>query len=88
MTTDEHSDRARAILTEAKRAAELGLDRMVLKLTRKRKPRNWDRVRVLPGVWGRIIGSDSGGVYYVVVAIVDVVAALERVMLPAAEAAK
>jgi hypothetical protein len=55
-------------------AESQGLGRCVLVLTRKRAPRNFDRVRVLPGVVGRICGSRGIGAeqrWFVDVSIAD-----------------
>lgn len=80
---DLYERRAKVItlLTECRRVLEQGLTFIVLVKTYQRRPRSCDRVRVMPGVIGRIIGSQSRGQYIVSVKCVDLVAALERVML-------
>ncbi len=78
--TFKMQDRVCALLKAAEAAASQGLERMILIKTWKRAPKNWDRALIMPGVYGRIVGSTEPGKYMVDVAIADVVAELERVM--------
>lgn len=70
-----------ALLEHAQRASEQGLTRMVVMKSWRRAPRNWDRVLLLPGCYGRIVGSTTPGRYMVDVVIADLVSAFEKVML-------
>jgi hypothetical protein len=79
--TFELQDHVIDLLRACERSVAQGLERMVLVKRWRSAPRgNWDRKRILPGCYGRIIGSTAPGRYLVDVAVVDLVRALERVM--------
>ncbi len=81
VSSAEESARARVIelLKACENAVRCGSDRVVVIKRWRRSPRNWDRARVLPGVFGKIIGSGKEG-YFVSVPVDGLVRALERVM--------
>lgn len=62
--------------SEVERAKGLGHGWMQFKVRRSKSPANWDRVRVLPGVYGRCIGETDRGTFIVDVRIEDVDRAL------------
>jgi hypothetical protein len=78
--TFDVQDRVIALLKGAQHAVECGLERMVLVKTSKRGPRNYDRWRVAPGLYGRVVGSIDRGRWLVDVSVVDVVRWLEKTM--------
>jgi hypothetical protein len=79
--TFEQQDHVLALLRACERTVSQGLTRMILVKRWRSVPRgNWDRKRIMPGVFGRIIGSTKPGHYLVDVHVADVVRALERVM--------
>ena len=69
------------LLRECQRVTEQGLSRMMLTIPARRRRRS-ENVRVMPSVPGRVIGSTVEGRLLVDVKVADVVAVLERVMLP------
>jgi hypothetical protein len=78
--TFEMQDRVVPLIRACESAVNCGLSRMVLVKKSKRGPRNYDRWRIAPGVFGRCIGSNAPGSWIVDVAVADVVRMLERVM--------
>lgn len=76
----EKQDRVLALLKACEHAVKHGLSFVVLVKRCKRPPRNYDRVRILPGVIGRVVGSQKRGEYFVSAPVEALVRALERVM--------
>lgn len=66
------------IRTELRRAKRLGHTWMQFKVRRTRSPKNWDRVRVIRGVYGRCIGETTKGTFVIDVRLDD----LERGLPP------
>ncbi len=64
-------------------AAKVGLGhaRIQLAVRRKSSPRNWDRVRVIPGVYGRCVGELETGAFLVDVKIDALAKALGFVLV-------
>ena len=56
----------------------LGHKQILLNVYRARSPRNWDRVRIVPGVYGRCVGCTGPNRYMVDVPIADLAAALHK----------
>ena len=73
------------LLNECKRVDAQGLTRMILTIPRRRGGRlRSNRVRIMPGVLGNVVGSLGDGRLMVDVAIADVVLALAHAMGAAA----
>lgn len=54
---------------------------VILSVPFKREPKNWDRVRVVPGLYGRCIGwSGEGRIYVVDIKATDARAYAERAL--------
>ena len=70
-----------ALLKACEQSVSHGSDRVILVKKWKKPPRgNWGHKRILPGVYGRIIGSTSSCTYIVDVPVRDLIGALEKVM--------
>lgn len=52
---------------------------------RRSRPRNWDRVRVMPGLYGRIVGHVGDHRYMVDVLVSELAAALHKRPAPKGE---
>lgn len=58
--------------------AAMGKGHRYVQITRswQRSPKNWDRARVMPGVYGRIVGEVTPGRYLVDVPVGELLSAL------------
>jgi hypothetical protein len=60
----------RAMVREIRRRARDGHRYVLFRVQKRARPKNWDRVRVVPGVYGRCIGEmDLPGWYLIDVTI-------------------
>ncbi len=56
----------KAFVAELHRRKREGHTYAPLRVQRKTKPKNWDRVRVFPGVYGRCIGEMDAKHWYLI----------------------